>query len=144
MKKTYMHRQEDVKRHWHLIDAQGQILGRLASQVAQILIGKHKPEYTPHVDGGDYVVIINAAQVEVSGNKGQNKLYFRHTGYPGGIKDQTLTELLHDHPERVIQKAVYNMLPKNKLRSGRVNRLKIYAGAEHPHQTHFKSSQEQK
>jgi len=144
IKKTYMQPKEAVKRKWHLVDARGQILGRLASQAAQKLVGKHKTTYTPHTDGGDCVVVINACLVEVTGGKEEKKLYYRHSGFPGGIKQQSLGTMMKTHPERVIEKAVYNMIPKNKLRSGRMNRLKVYAGSDHPHQSQFESKKNDK
>lgn len=135
MTKTYMHKPADVNREWHLVDAKDQILGRVASDIAQQLIGKHKPTYTPNVDGGDYVVVVNAAEVAVSGNKEQDKKYYRHSHKPGSMKVRTLSEMRQQYPERIIEKAVFNMLPKNKLRSDRMNRLKVYAGSEHKHQS---------
>lgn len=130
---TYMQKPADVERQWHIIDAQGQVLGRLATQIASKLIGKHKTTVTPHVDGGDYVVVINAAQIQVTGNKLSDKLYYRHSLRPGGMKIRNLQEMITDFPEEVIRRAVYNMIPKNRLRTGRMNRLKVYAGAEHKH-----------
>lgn len=141
-KKTYMQKPSEVERAWHLVDAKGQVLGRLASQLAQKLIGKHKKEYTPHVDGGDYVVVVNASQVSVTGQKKEQKTYYRHSGYPGSLKDLSLGEMLESFPERVIEKAVYNMLPKNKLRQPRMNRLKVYAGAEHKHHSQLTKTKE--
>ncbi len=135
--KTYVHRKEDVERQWHLVDVEGQILGRVATQIAQLLIGKHKPTYTPHVDGGDYVVVVNASQVELTRRKALKKVYKWHTGFPGGIKERSFTDMLAHHPEKVIGLAVKNMLPKNKHRQSRMARLKVYPGLEHPHQTHF-------
>jgi len=128
----------DVKRDWHLADAKGQILGRLASEIAQKLIGKNKPTYTPHIDGGDFVVVINASEIAVSGNKEEDKMYYRHSGFPGGLKEKSLGELKKSFPTRIIEKAVFNMLPKNKLRSGRMNRLKVYANADHKHESQLK------
>ncbi len=138
MQKTYMQKTSDVKREWHLVDAQDKILGRLATDIAQKLIGKHKKDYTPHIDSGDFVVVLNAAQIAVTGKKEEQKKYYRHSGFPGGLKVRTLGELRETFPERIIEKAVKNMLPKNKLQSPRMARLKVFAGAEHPHQTHFK------
>lgn len=131
--KTYSAKAGEIKRQWHLIDATGETLGRLASKIAQLLRGKHKPEYTPHVDAGDYVVVINAAKVRVTGNKAHDKIYYRHTGYPGGIKKMSFEELLGKHPIRVIELAVKGMLPKNPLGREMYRKLKVYAGAEHPH-----------
>lgn len=135
MQKTFIKKPADVTRDWHLVDAKGQVLGRLATQIATKLIGKHKRDYTPNVDGGDYVVVVNAADIAVTGKKMSDKIYYSHTGFPGGLKSKTLGEMMRDFPERVIEKAVYNMLPKNKLRSGRMTRLKVYAGEDHQHQS---------
>lgn len=137
---TYMQKPADVTREWHLVDARGEILGRLAVEIATKLIGKHKPTYTPHVDGGDFVVVINAAEVATTGNKEQDKTYYRHSHRPGGLKSRSLGEMKARFPEEVIRKAVYNMIPKNKLRSGRMNRLKIYAGSDHKHESQLGSS----
>ncbi|RUM88934.1 MAG: 50S ribosomal protein L13 [Thermovibrio sp.] len=131
--KTFMQRKEDVQREWYVVDATGKTLGRLASEIAKILIGKHKPAYTPHVDGGDFVVVINAEKIHATGRKFDKKVYYWHTGYPGGLKKATLRELLQKKPEEVIRLAVRGMLPKNKLRDRRMKRLKVYAGPEHPH-----------
>ena len=135
-----MQKPADVERTWHVLDAKGKVLGIFATEVAQLLIGKHKPTYTPHVDGGDYVVVINSAEIEVTGNKRQDKKYYRHSGYPGGLKVKTFDELQQDFPERVIELAVSNMLPKNKQRSERMNRLKVYAGSEHKHQSQISAT----
>ncbi|RUM91255.1 MAG: 50S ribosomal protein L13 [Thermovibrio sp.] len=131
--KTFMQRKEDVQRDWYVVDATGKTLGRLASEIAKILMGKHKPTYTPHVDGGDFIVVVNAEKVFVTGKKLDKKVYYWHTGYPGGLKQATLRELLQKKPEEVIRLAVRGMLPKNKLRDRRMKRLKVYAGSEHPH-----------
>jgi large subunit ribosomal protein L13 len=133
MQKTYTQKPADVTREWFVIDANDQILGQVATDIAQKLIGKHKPTFTPHVDGGDYVVVINAAQVAVTRSKESSKLYYSHSHQPGGLKTKTLGELRTEQPEEIIRRAVYNMLPKNKLRSLRMNRLKIYASSEHKH-----------
>lgn len=117
------------------MDAQGQVLGVFATRVAEKLIGKHKPTFTPHVDGGDYVVVVNAKDIEVTGNKRTDKMYYRHSGYPGGLTEKSFDQLQQDFPERIIELAVKNMLPKNKLRADRMNRLKIYAGSEHKHKS---------
>ena len=122
-----------VDKQWVVIDATNEVLGRLASQVAKILCGKHKPDYTPHVDNGDYVIVINAAKVKLSGNKMTDKVYVRHTGYPGGQRFATPEEYLDKKPEFVIEEAVRGMLPKNRLGSAIFKNLKVYAGAEHPH-----------
>lgn len=139
MKKTYMQKPAEVTREWHLVDVKGKVLGRVATDIAQLIIGKNKPTFTPHVDGGDYVVVINAAEVAVTGSKMEDKTYYRHSNYPGGLKSESLAGLLQRYPEKVIEKAVYNMLPKNKLRSGRMNRLKVYPSAEHPHDSQLGS-----
>lgn len=131
--KTYSANAESVKRDWYVVDAQGKTLGRLASEVALRLRGKHKPEFTPHVDTGDYIVVVNAEKVAVTGNKATNKIYYSHTEYPGGIKDISFQELVDKAPERVIQSAVKGMLPRGPLGREMFRKLKIYAGPEHPH-----------
>lgn len=131
--KTFSQKPADVKRTWFLVDASELPLGRIATIVADKLIGKNKPTYTPHVDGGDYVVVINAAKVVVTGDKETAKIYYRHSGFPGGIKDASLAEVRQKFPEQIIEKAVQGMLPKNKLSTGRMARLKVFAGAEHAH-----------
>jgi large subunit ribosomal protein L13 len=134
--KTFNQRKEDVQREWHLMDADNKVLGRFASEVAQKIIGKHKPTFSPNTDGGDYVVVINAAKIAVTGdNKKADKKYYTHSGYMGGLKTKTLGDLLKTKPEEVIKSAVYGMLPKNKLRSDRILRLKIYAGEVHNHES---------
>ncbi len=134
MQKSYSQKTAEITRNWHLVDAQGKVLGRLASTIATRLIGKNKPTYTPHIDAGDFVVVINAKEVAVTGNKEENKTYTRHSNYPGGFKTETLSKLRQRKPEEIIEKAVYTMLPDNRLRSGRMARLKVYAGSEHPHE----------
>lgn len=131
--KTYYAKPNEVAREWLLIDAQDQVLGRVASKAAHILCGKHKPTYTPHVDTGDFVVIINAGKIRVTGKKLTDKEYYRHSGYPGGLKCETFEEAMEKHPERVIEHAVKGMLPKNTLGRAMAKKLKVYAGAEHPH-----------
>jgi large subunit ribosomal protein L13 len=131
--KTYYAKPNEVEREWLLIDAENQVLGRVAAKAAQILRGKHKPQYTPHVDTGDFVVIINAEKIRVTGNKQTAKEYFRHTGHPGGLKSETFAEAIEKHPERVIEHAVKGMLPKNTLGRAMGKKLKVYAGPEHPH-----------
>ena len=131
--KTYYAKPNEVAREWHLIDALDQVLGRVASKAAHILRGKHKPTYTPHVDTGDFVVIINADKIRVTGKKLTDKEYYRHSGYPGGLKCETFEEAMEKHPERVIEHAVKGMLPKNTLGRAMAKKLKVYAGAEHPH-----------
>ena len=132
--KTYSAKPNEVVHKWYLVDAENLILGRLASIVAKMLRGKHKPMYTPHIDCGDNIVIVNAEKVKLSGQKRTNKTYYWHTGYPGGIKDRTADQLLDGpHPERVIEKAVERMLPKGKLGRKQIGKLKIYSGPKHPH-----------
>lgn len=132
--KTYQANAQDRERDWYLVDADGKTLGRLATQIADILRGKRKPTYTPHVDTGDFVVVINAEKVAVTGNKRESKRYFRHTGYPGGIRSRTLGDMLERRPEEVLRKAVKGMLPRNRLARQQLTKLKVYAGPEHPHQ----------
>ena len=129
--KTYQAKPGEVEREWVLIDATDQVLGRVATKAAQIL--KHKPQYTPHVDTGDFVIIINADKIRVTGTKAANKVYYRHSGYPGGLKSETFTEAMAKHPERVVEHAVKGMLPKNTLGRAMGKKLKVYTGAEHPH-----------
>lgn len=131
--KTYTAKPSEITRAWYLVDAEGMNLGRLATVIATRLTGKHKPTYTANIDCGDNVVVINAEKIAVTGNKLTDKKYYRHSGYPGGIKETSLERLMEDHPERVIQQAVKGMLPKNKLQSDRMRRLKVYAGSDHPH-----------
>ena len=130
---TVMQKKEEVTRNWYEIDAEGKILGKIATEIAVRLMGKHKPSYTPHVDGGDFVVVVNADKFAVTGKKMLNKKYYRHSGYPGGLKVRSLEEMLEKKPTEVIRKAVEIMLPKNKLGSQMINRLKIYTGNEHNH-----------
>ena len=133
--KTYSAKPEDIERKWFVIDAEGVVLGRLASIVAMHLRGKHKPMYTPHLDCGDHIVIINADKVQLTGNKLADKTYYRHTGYPGGIRSTTAGKILDGkHPERVVEKAVQRMIPKGPLGRQVLRKLKVYAGAEHPHE----------
>ncbi len=131
--KTYTAKPQDIRRQWHLIDADGKTLGRLATEIARRLRGKHKPEFTPHMDTGDYIVVVNAEKVHVTGNKLADKMYYRHTGYIGNLKSTNLEKLLANHPERVIQQAVKGMMPKGPLGRSMLTKLKIYAGGEHPH-----------
>lgn len=131
--KTYNAKNETAKHNWYIVDASNKTLGRLASEVAKRLRGKHKPEYTPHVDTGDFIVVVNASQVKVTGNKSKDKVYYSHSGYPGGIKEITFDKLLAKKPERVIEIAVKGMLPKNPLGRAMYRKLKVYAGTEHPH-----------
>jgi large subunit ribosomal protein L13 len=131
--KTYVANATDRERNWLLVDAEGQILGRLATQIADALRGKRKPNYTPHVDTGDFVVVVNAEKISVTGEKRQEKMYYRHSGYPGGLKSRTLNDMLERRPEEVIRLAVKGMLPKNRLARKQLTKLKIYAGPDHPH-----------
>ena len=131
--KTYSARPDDIHRRWLLVDAEGKALGRLATQVATVLKGKHKPIYTPHMDTGDHVVVINAEKIALSGRKPEDKKYFHHTMYPGGGTWTNIQTMLQKHPERVIQKAVQGMMPKTKLGRAMLKKLKVYAGTEHPH-----------
>ena len=131
--KTYSVRKEDVNREWILVDAKDQVLGRLSSIVATKLRGKDRPDFTPHVDNGAFVVVINADKIRVTGTKLEDKKYYRHSGYPGGLKETTLKNLLQTKPEQVIHKAVRGMLPKTRLGRAQLNKLKVYAGQEHPH-----------
>ena len=131
--KTYVAKATDRERQWLLIDANGLTLGRLATQIADLLRGKLKPEYTPHVDTGDFVVVINAEKISVSGNKMKEKMYRRHTGYPGGLRERTLEEMLERRPEEVIRQAVRGMRPRNRLARQQITKLKVYAGTDHPH-----------
>ncbi len=132
--KTYSLRKEDAVRNWYLVDAKNKILGRLATEIAKRLRGKTKPDFTPHVDNGDFIVVINAEKVKTTGNKLEDKKYFRHTGYPGGIKETSLKELLEKKPEQVLYKSVRGMLPKTRLGRAQLKKLKIYSGPDHPHQ----------
>lgn len=131
--KTYSAKPGSVKQDWYIVDASGKTLGRLSTEIARRLRGKHKPEYTPHVDTGDFIVVINAEKVAVTGNKAKDKIYYHHTGFPGGIKNISFEKLIDHKPERAIEIAVKGMLPKNPLGRAMFRKLKIYAGAEHPH-----------
>jgi large subunit ribosomal protein L13 len=132
--RTFTAKQAEIERGWYVVDAQGQTLGRLASKIAPILKGKHKPIYTPHLDCGDFVIVVNAEKVRVTGRKLDQKFYHRHSGYPGGITSISLRDQLEKNPERVLQAAVRGMLPKNRLGRRMIKKLKIYAGSDHPHQ----------
>ncbi|MCH2485751.1 MAG: 50S ribosomal protein L13 [Gammaproteobacteria bacterium] len=131
---TFTAKPETVVQDWYLVDATDKVLGRLATQIATRLRGKHKPEYTPHVDTGDHIVIVNAAKIRVTGDKINQKKYYRHTGYPGGIKETVLSDELENNPERVIERAVKGMLPKNSLGRTMFRKLRVYAGPDHSHQ----------
>ena len=132
--KTFSAKTHEVKRDWFVVDADNKVLGRLASEIARRLRGKHKPEFTPHVDTGDYIVVVNVEKLRVTGNKAEDKKYYRHTGYPGGIKETTLKQMLQRNPDRVLRAAVWGMVPHNKLGRALMKKLKIYAGDEHPHE----------
>ena len=132
--KTYVATPADRERNWLLVDAQGQTLGRLATQIADALRGKRKPEYTPHVDTGDFVIVVNAEKVAVTGNKRQEKRYYRHSGFPGGLRSRSFEEMIERRPEEVLRLAVKGMLPRNRLGRQQLRKLKIYAGPDHPHQ----------
>jgi large subunit ribosomal protein L13 len=132
--KTWNAKPGEVERRWYVVDAEGRTLGRLATEIADTLRGKHKPQYTPHVDTGDFVVVVNADKVAVTGKKLDDKIYYRHSGYPGGLKQRTLREQLDRRPTEVIRRAVKGMLPRNRLGRAQLRKLRIYAGAEHPHE----------
>jgi large subunit ribosomal protein L13 len=132
--KTFSPKASDLTREWWVVDAEGIPLGRLASEVAQLIRGKHKPTFAPHVDGGDHVIVVNASKVAITSDKSQEKIYYRHSGFPGGLKEETFEALLARRPEQVIERAVKGMLPKNKLGRKMSSKLKVYAGPDHPHQ----------
>ena len=132
--KTYSATPKDIDRRWYIVDAEGMVLGRLASEVAKIIRGKHKPMYTPHMDTGDFVIVINAEKVRVTGDKLDQKMYYRHSQYPGGLKTISLRDQLKQHPDRVIRLAVRGMLPKNRLGRQMIKKLKVYREPDHPHQ----------
>lgn len=131
--KTFVAKADDINRKWYLVDADGQVLGRLASRIATILRGKNKPIFSPHQDVGDHVIIVNAEKVRVTGRKAATKRYYRHTGYPGGLRSDSFQDLLKSHPERILEKAVWGMLPHNKLGRKVYKKLKVYSGENHPH-----------
>jgi large subunit ribosomal protein L13 len=131
--KTYSAKPKEIEQRWFLVDAEGQTLGRLATRIADTLRGKRKPEYTPHIDTGDFVVVVNAEKIAVTGAKRQDKIYYRHSGYPGGLRERTLGEELERRPTEVLRKAVKGMLPRNRLARRQLTKLKIYAGPDHPH-----------
>ena len=132
--KTYSAKPGEITREWYLVDAEGKTLGRLATQIADTLRGKRKPQFTPHVDTGDFVIVVNAEKIQVTGNKLDQKRYYRHSGYPGGLRSRTLREQLDRRPTEVLRVAVKGMLPKNRLARQQITKLKIYAGPEHPHE----------
>jgi large subunit ribosomal protein L13 len=131
--KTHSTKPSEIERQWYVVDAEGRTLGRLASEIAKILMGKHKPIYAPNLDTGDYIIVINAGKVHVTGHKMDQKMYYRHSGYPGGLKGFTLREQLNRHPTRVIRSAVRGMLPHNRLGRAMLGKLKVYSGDAHPH-----------
>ena len=133
MQKTFNLKPGEVTRRWYVVDAEGKTLGRLATQIAETLRGKGKPQYTPHVDTGDFVVVVNAEKIAVTGKKLDDKMYYRHSGYPGGLKSRTLNDMLERRPEEVIRLAVKGMLPRNRLGRKQLTKLKVYAGPDHPH-----------
>lgn len=133
LQKTFTPTPADIEREWFVVDASDQTLGRFASDIANILRGKHKPTYAPHMDGGDFIVVVNAEKVAVTGNKAQQKRYYRHSGYPGGLRELSFEQMRAKYPDRVIEGAVRGMLPKNKLGRQMLSKLKVYAGPEHPH-----------
>ncbi len=133
MQKTYVPKKNELSNEWILVDAKDQYLGRLASQIASVLLGKHKPIYTPGVETGDFVVVINAEAIKATGNKMEDKMYYHHSGYPSGIKTISLRQQLEKHPDRVIRSAVWGMLPHNKYGRSLIKKMKVYAGSEHPH-----------
>lgn len=137
---TYSLKKDEIEKRWHVVNAEGQTLGRLATHVAHLIRGKHKPSFTPHLDMGDNVIVINAAKIKVTGSKMDDKIYYRHTGYLGGLKERPLREMLEKHPDRVIEMAVWGMLPKNKLGRKILKHLKVYAGPEHPHEAQVNAS----
>lgn len=141
--KTYSPKAGEIKREWHVIDASSKTLGRMATDVARLLMGKHKPIYAPHIDTGDFVIIINAEKVRVTGAKLRKKVYYRHSGYPGGLKSRTLEEMLALHPTQVVEKAVKGMLPHNSLGAAMYRKLKVYTGPTHPHQAQVKAKEKQ-
>jgi len=132
--KTYIPKSEEIERNWRLVDADGKVLGRIATEIADILRGKNKPVFTPHLDTGDFVVVVNAEKIKLTGNKMADKVYYHHTGFPGGIKGITAEKLLEKEPTKLISEAVKGMLPKNKLRKQFMGKLKVYAGSKHPHE----------
>ena len=130
---TYSPKASEISRQWHVVDAEGMVLGRLCTEIARLLRGKHKPTFAPHVDGGDFVIIVNADKVAIAGTKLANKLAYRHSGYPGGLSSRTIGELMQTRPDRVVEKAIVGMLPHNKLSRQIQRKLKVYAGPDHPH-----------
>ena len=142
--KTYQPKHKDIKRNWHMIDAKDEVLGRMSTKLATLLMGKHKPTYSDHMDMGDYVVVINAQKVKVTGKKRKQKVYQKHSGYPGGFKEVSFEKMITEHPERVIELAVSRMLPGNRLRDKRMRRLKVFAGADHTFKNKFEDIKKEK
>lgn len=142
--KTYTLKAKETEVRWHVVDAEGRPLGRLASEVATLLRGKYRPTYTPHMDNGDFVVVVNASKVKVTGAKAQQKTYYRHSGYPGGMKETSLERMLERHPTRVIEHAVKGMLPHNRLGRRLMRHLKVYAGPDHPHEAQVNAGRKKK
>lgn len=141
--KTHITKASDIERKWHVVDASGKTLGRVATEVAILLKGKHKSIYTPHLDVGDYVIVVNADKVQVTGGKYTRKIYYRHSGYPGGLRSVRLDEMLKRHPARIVEHAVKGMLPHNRLGAAMLKKLKVYAGPEHPHQAQVKATEKE-
>lgn len=141
VQKTYMGKPQNTQRKWHVVDVAGRVLGDVSTEIAQLLVGKNKPTFTPHVDSGDYVVVINASKVEVTGNKAQDKMYYRHSGRPGGLKEENFTDLRNRAPAKVIEAAVKGMLPKNKMQTPRLRRMKVFAGNTHNYQDKIAAQQ---
>lgn len=140
--KTYSTKENDIQRSWHLFDLKNQVLGRVSSEIAKILIGKHKPYFTPHLDCGDYVIAVNARDISITGKKQLEKMYYRHSGYPGGFRQFTFKQMMDKDPRKVIELAVGGMLPKNKLRDRRLNRLKVFLDDQHPYQDKLENKKE--
>lgn len=142
--KTYQPKHKDIKRNWHMIDVKDEVLGRMSTKIATLLMGKHKPTYSDHMDMGDYVVVINAQKVRVTGKKRKQKVYQKHSGYPGGFKEISFEKMITEHPERVIELAVSRMLPGNRLRDKRMRRLKVFEGADHAFKNKFEDIKKEK
>ncbi len=142
--KTYQPKHKDIKRNWHMIDVKDEVLGRMSTGIVKLLMGKHKPTYSDHMDMGDYVVVINAQKVRVTGSKRKQKVYQKHSGYPGGFKEISFEKMITEHPERVIELAVSRMLPNNRLRDKRMRRLKVFAEADHTFKNKFKDIKKEK
>ncbi|QQS38942.1 50S ribosomal protein L13 [Candidatus Woesebacteria bacterium] len=140
MKKTYQPKEKEIVRNWHVVDAKGEVLGRMSTKIAKFLMGKHKVKYAPHLDMGDYVVVINAAELVVTGGKTDKKVYYKHSGFPGGFKEIAFKKLFSDSPAKVVEHAVSGMLPKNRLHKARLRRMKVYSGEKHPYEDKIKAS----